>query len=39
MSIVVDTSVIIAVVTNEPHKQWLVEITRGVDLLAPPSLH
>jgi predicted nucleic acid-binding protein len=39
MSIVIDTSIIIAVVTNEPHKHRLIEITRGVDLLAPPSLH
>lgn len=39
MNIVVDTSVIIAVITNEPHKPQLIDITRGVDLLAPLSLH
>jgi predicted nucleic acid-binding protein len=39
MNIVVDTSVIIAVITNEPHKAQLIDITRGVDLLAPLSLH
>jgi predicted nucleic acid-binding protein len=39
MNVVVDTSVIIAVITNEPHKASLVELTRGADLLAPPSLH
>jgi predicted nucleic acid-binding protein len=39
MNIVADTSVIIAVITNEPHKQQLIQITRGANLLAPPSLH
>lgn len=39
MNIVVDTSVIIAVITNERHKQQLVDITYGADLIAPPSLH
>ena len=39
MNIVVDTSVIIAVITNEPYKASLVELARGADLLAPPSLH
>jgi uncharacterized protein with PIN domain len=39
MNIVVDTSVIIAVITNEPHKPQLIDITREVDLLAPLSLH
>jgi len=39
MNIVVDTSVIISVVTNEKHKRSLVEITKGADLAAPASLH
>lgn len=39
MRIVVDTSVIIAVITNEAHKTRLIEITKNVELIAPPSLH
>jgi predicted nucleic acid-binding protein len=39
MDIVVDTSVIIAVIVNEPKKDALIELTRGVDLIAPPSVH
>ena len=38
MNIVVDTSVVIAVITNEPHKQQLISLTQGADLLSPPSL-
>lgn len=39
MSIVVDTSIIISVVTNEKSKPKLVKITQGEDLIAPSSLH
>jgi len=39
MNIVVDTSVIIAVIANEPHKTQLIHLTQGADLLAPLSLH
>ena len=39
MNLVIDTSVIIAVITNEEHKKKLIEMTKGVDLIAPPSLH
>jgi len=39
MNYVVDTSVVIAVVTNEPTRHQLVELTRDADLLAPASLH
>lgn len=39
MNLVVDTSAIIAVVTNEPHKRRIVRSTSGADLLAPFSLH
>lgn len=39
MKFVVDASVIIAVIANEPTKEKLVEITKGVDLLAPSSIH
>jgi len=36
--VVVDTSVIIAVIANEPEKAALVARTQGVELLAPGSL-
>lgn len=39
MKFVVDASVIIAVIANEPSKDRLIEITKGADLLAPSSLH
>ena len=39
MKFVVDASVIIAVIANEPTKEKLVEITKGADLLAPSSIH
>lgn len=39
MRIVVDTSVLVAVVANEPTKQGLVQATRGAALLAPASVH
>ena len=39
MDIVVDTSVIIAVIANEPEKDWLIQQTTGANLLAPPSCH
>ena len=39
MRFTVDTSIIIAVVTNEPSKQDIVKATRGAELLAPASLH
>ena len=39
MDIVVDTSVIIAVVANEPLKAILVDLTTGAGLIAPPSVH
>jgi len=35
----VDTSVIVAVIANEPEKTALVELTRGLELIAPPSVH
>ena len=38
MNLVLDTSVVIAVVTNEPHKEWLVGATVGADLIAPSTL-
>jgi predicted nucleic acid-binding protein len=39
MNIIVDTSVLIAVLTSEPEKQKLINLTRGMDLLAPGSVH
>jgi predicted nucleic acid-binding protein len=38
MTIVTDTTVIIAVITNEPHKAMLIDKTRGATLAAPASL-
>jgi len=39
MDIVVDTSVIIAVIADEPVKEALVELTTGATLVAPHSVH
>ena len=39
MNLVVDTSVIIAVLTSEPQRRLLVRLTRGAGLLAPASVH
>lgn len=39
MRLVVDTSVIVAVIAGEPTRDVLVNATSGADLLAPPSLH
>jgi predicted nucleic acid-binding protein len=39
MYIVIDTSILIAVLTGEPEKQTLIDITKGADLLAPASVH
>ena len=38
MNVVIDTSVVLAVITNEPHKQRLISLTRGGSLFAPSSL-
>lgn len=39
MDVVVDTSIIIAIIANEPERESLVELTRGADLIAPSSVH
>jgi predicted nucleic acid-binding protein len=39
MNVVVDTSVLIAVLVGEPEKQKLINMTRGKDLIAPASVH
>ncbi len=38
-NIVVDASVLIAIITNEPKKERLIALTRNVDLIAPHSIH
>jgi predicted nucleic acid-binding protein len=38
MEIVVDTTVIIAVITNEAQKPRLIEMTRDAELVAPASI-
>ncbi len=37
-TVVIDTSAVIAVVTNEVHKPALIRLTEGVELLSPVSL-
>jgi len=37
--LVVDTSVLLAVVLNEPTKATLIRLTTGTDLIAPASVH
>lgn len=39
MDIVVDTSVLVAVITNEPERWVLIQMTREADLIAPQSVH
>lgn len=39
MNIIVDASVIVAVITNEPEKQQLITLTEGAELVAPNSVH
>jgi predicted nucleic acid-binding protein len=39
MSIVVDTSAVIAVVLEEPEKSSIIELTRNATLIAPSSLY
>lgn len=39
MRFTVDTSIIIAVIANEPQKKAIIHATRGAELLAPKSLH
>lgn len=39
MDIVVDASVIIAVIANEPVKEVVIELTAGAGLIAPHSVH
>ena len=39
MEYVIDTSVVIAVITNESAKEQLARLTEGTTLSAPPSIH
>ena len=39
MKLIIDTSVIIAVLANEPIKKKLIKLTKNVELLAPKSVH
>jgi predicted nucleic acid-binding protein len=39
IDIVVDASVIIAVIANEPNKPAIIQATQNVDLIAPASVH
>ena len=39
MKIVIDTSIVIAVLLNEKNKNRILEITTGTELFAPASLH
>jgi predicted nucleic acid-binding protein len=39
MEVIVDASVLIAVVTNEQDKPRLIELTREAELIAPMSVH
>jgi predicted nucleic acid-binding protein len=39
MDVVVDTSVIVAVIANESAREALVKLTAGADLIAPHSVH
>lgn len=39
MKLIVDASVIIAVLVNEPVKKKLVKLTKGIELIAPISIH
>jgi predicted nucleic acid-binding protein len=39
MNVIADTSVILAVILNEPTKPILVELTKEAELVAPTSIH
>ncbi|MCA9980521.1 MAG: type II toxin-antitoxin system VapC family toxin [Anaerolineales bacterium] len=39
MNIVIDTSALLAIVTNEASKAQLISVTYGTQLLVPPSVH
>jgi predicted nucleic acid-binding protein len=39
VNIVVDTSVLIAAIANEPERDALIKLTQGANLIAPHSVH
>jgi predicted nucleic acid-binding protein len=39
LKVVIDTSIVIAVLLNEENKSRIIEITTGAELFAPASLH
>ena len=39
MNLVVDASVLLAVLTSEPERGKLIELTQDIDLIAPASVH
>ena len=39
MNLVVDASVLLAVLTSEPERARIIELTQDADLLAPSSVH
>lgn len=39
MEIVIDTSALIAVMSEQPEKVEMIRLTRGATLIAPPSVH
>lgn len=39
MNIVIDASVIVAVIANEPERDALIKLTQGATLVAPHSVH
>ena len=39
MDLVIDTSAIIATLTDEPERQAIIEYTVGAELIVPPSVH
>ena len=39
MTLVVDASILLAVLTSEPERPKIIELTRDVDLIAPASVH
>ena len=39
MNIVIDTSILVAVLVSEPERRKLIELTADADLLAPSSVH
>jgi predicted nucleic acid-binding protein len=39
VALVIDASILIAVLTSEPQRAKIIELTKDVDLIAPPSVH